>query len=229
MCVSSSTGHPCINPYLAVPGQLNGPILLHQHPGDIRIPAKPAIVAMIMSKKNSGGRGQADPHGQDGAGSRRAAKKQYKEAAQKLLFGGRSYKDALAGMRTVGDTSGGSPEADGTVPLEDADGLSPEWSTVSAPRNDVAGPQISPPGVDDAELTLRDIFMAVTSCNQSITALSDEIKGVKAEISYVRHDMQKLRERTSTLEGRLSTVEDDIAPMQRDLKYNCHLTEQHAM
>lgn len=51
---------------------------------------------------------------------------------------------------------------------------------------------------------------------------------MKAEISYVRHDMQKLKERTSALEGRLGTVEDDMAPMQRDLKYNCHLTEQHA-
>lgn len=69
----------------------------------------------------------------------------------------------------------------------------------------------------------------VTSCNHSITALSDEIKEVKAEISYVRHDMHKLRERTAALEGRLSTVEDDMTPMQRDLKYNCHPTEQHAM
>ena len=51
---------------------------------------------------------------------------------------------------------------------------------------------------------------------------------VKAEISFVRHDMQKLRERTSALEGRVSTVEDDMVPMQRDLNYNCHLTEQHA-
>lgn len=40
--------------------------------------------------------------------------------------------------------------------------------------------------------------------------------------------MQKLREQASALEGQVSTIEVDIAQFQRDVKYNVHLTAQHA-
>lgn len=100
-----------------------------------------------------------------------------------------------------GKASGGHSEADDTVPLEDAGRLSPEWNTASTPRDIFTGPQAASPGIEDTEPTRRDIFSAVTSCNLL---------------------------QPSALEGRMSTVEDDMAPMQRDLKYNCHLTVQNA-
>lgn len=114
---------------------------------------------------------------------RRAAKEQYKEAAQKLLFGGRSYKDALAGVNAQRASPENAQEEDDTVPLEDENGLSPGWNAVSTPKDFTVRPQTSTAGSEAAELMLRDIFSAVTSCNHSITALSDEIKEVKAEIS----------------------------------------------
>lgn len=80
---------------------------------------------------------------------------------------------------------------------------------------------------EEPEPTLRNILMAVTSCNTSITVLTDEIKGVKAEISFVRQDMQKLRERTSALEGRVSTLEN-MAPLQRYVRYHGQFSAQHA-
>ncbi|XP_077307221.1 uncharacterized protein LOC143927145 [Lithobates pipiens] len=58
------------------------------------------------------------------------AKDCYKEAAQKLLYGGKSYKEALAGPPSSGATPQGYPEADDTLPLEDADGFPAPWNTV---------------------------------------------------------------------------------------------------
>lgn len=156
------------------------------------------------------------------------SKEKYKEAAQRLLFGGKAPKDQQPSPSVQEEAAGGQSEVDDTVPLEDTGGLSPDWNTISMPRDIFTGSQSASPTPDNSEPTLRDIFSAVTACTMSISTLANEIKGVKAEISFVWQDMQKLRERTAAIEGRISAVEDDIAPMQRDLQYNCHLTAQHA-
>lgn len=181
-----------------------------------------------MPKRGKEGTGPPVTQAQDGALPQRSQKEKYKEAAQRLLFGNKSSKEPSSPASDLSEEEGGQLELDNTIPLEDGTGSPTDWTAVSTVSHTCQDTQTPSMPVDNTEPTLRDILSAVTVCNKSISHLTDEVKGVKAEISYVRQDMQKLRERTAAIESRVSVMEDDLVPMQRDLKYNCHVVDQHA-
>lgn len=78
--------------------------------------------------RNKENQGLPDDPSQDGAWSQRSSKEKYKEAAQRL-FGGKTLKDDQPSSSAHEEATGGQSEADDTVPLEDAGGLSPVWNT----------------------------------------------------------------------------------------------------
>lgn len=157
----------------------------------------------------------ADHVGQDGTRSMLSAE----EAAMKL-FAKPSSKDTLPRAASLIQEQA---ELDGVEDVESAWTEDPAdvtaWGTVSM-QAPIPAETISASHAETApEPTIRDIIVAITSCNTAITALTPEIKGVKLEVNLVRHDMQKLHDRTAALEGRMSNVEDEVVPLQRELHH----------
>lgn len=51
------------------------------------------------------------------------------------------------------------------------------------------------------EPTLKDVFLAVQTCNTTLSTVSNQFQYLREEVTIMHHDMQKVWERTSAVEG----------------------------
>lgn len=84
-------------------------------------------------------------HAKMASGCSAPPRRDTKRQIRSSFFVGKSNKDALHAAPNTGEASGGHSEADDTVPLEDAGGLSSEWNTVSTPKDILLGNKHPPP------------------------------------------------------------------------------------
>lgn len=69
-----------------------------------------------------------------------------------------------------------------------------------------------------AEPTIKDVFLAISTCNTTLNSLNLHVSSLKADMAFVRQDMQQIKERVKEAEVRISTVEDQLPPIHKELK-----------
>lgn len=117
-----------------------------------------SALTILISKKLKDAQALVEDPGQDHTWSQRSSKEKYKKASQKL-FARTIPKDHPTLSSTPENASGDQPEANDTVPLEDAVGSPPEWNTMSTLGDIFTMPSAS--SVDTEEL---ELLLCVTYC-----------------------------------------------------------------
>lgn len=70
------------------------------------------------------------------------------------------------------------------------------------------------------EPTLRDIMVAVSTCNVSLKTLTEHMGDLKEDMVRVRQDIRQINERVKVVESRVSEVEDQLPPLSKSVQSN---------